>query len=107
MKVPRKISIAGHEISIKHKKGLNVGGQEAWGVWDDAKHIIYLRFGMDKTRKQEILIHEIIHAIDHIHVLHLSERVVKILGVEIVAAIRNNNLKLIEQRKSSVKPKKI
>ena len=107
MKVPRKISIAGHEIAIKHKKGLSINGQEAWGIWDDDKHIIYLRFGMDKTRKQEILIHEIIHAIDHIHVLNLSERVVKILGVEIVAVIRNNNLKLIEQRKSSVKPKKV
>jgi kynurenine formamidase len=94
MSVPRKLTIAGHTIKITHKKGLVVGSTEAWGAYEDSSHTIYLRTGMDKTRKAEILLHECIHAIDHIHVLGLSEKAVKILGIEILALLKNNKIKL-------------
>lgn len=94
MSVPKKLTIAGHQVTVKHKKGLVLNNQQCWGVYDDEKHEIYLRTGMDKTRKSEILLHECIHAIDHIHVLGLSEKAVKILGVEILALLKNNKIKL-------------
>lgn len=94
MRTPKKITICGHEVSIVYKEGLVCDGKQVWGIYDDSKHAIYLRTGMDRTRKQEILLHECIHAIDHIHVLGLSEKSVKILGIEILALIRNNNISL-------------
>lgn len=94
MNLPKVIKVCGHDIHIKYKKGLNVDGIEAWGVYDDAKATIWLRMGMDRTRKMEILLHELIHAIDHIQVLNLSEKAVKALGVEVLAVIRNNKLKI-------------
>lgn len=94
MRLPKKITIAGHEIKVGYKKGLVVDGKEAWGVYDDGKHEIYLRIGMDKTRKKEIFIHECIHAIDHIHLLGLSEKAVKILAIELLALTKNNKVKI-------------
>lgn len=92
--MPKVLRIAGHDVKVQYKTGLNVDGTECWGIYDDNKHVIYLKRGMERTRKLEILLHEAIHAIDHIHVLGLSEKAVKILGVEILALIRNNKMNL-------------
>jgi hypothetical protein len=98
MKIPKQLNIAGHTINVVHKDGLIFESQECWGLYDDDKHTIYLKKGMEKTRKMEILLHEALHAIDHIHVLNLSEKAVKTLGVEILALIRNNRINLLERR---------
>ena len=93
MSLPKTLTIAGHVVTIKYKKGLMLENHECWGIYDSDKSIIWLRLGMDKTRKQEILLHEILHAISDIHLLNLSEKQVKILGIEVLAAIKNNRLK--------------
>lgn len=101
MKIPKQITLCGHTIKIEYRKGLVVDGTECWGVYDDEKHTIYLKEGMDKTREMEIFLHEAIHAIGEIHVLSFSEKTVKILGIEILGLIRNNKIKLLENEKSN------
>lgn len=94
MRLPKQVVIAGHNIQIKYGRGLKLNGKECWGIYNDSKKTIFLRSGMDKSRKAEIFLHECIHAIDDIHVLNLTEKAVKILGVEISGLIRNNKIKL-------------
>lgn len=93
MKLPRTLTIAGHSVKIKYKKGLVVDGAQCWGLWDNEKSEIVLRYGQSTTQKQEVVIHEALHAISDIHLLNLSEKAVKILGIEILGLIRNNKLK--------------
>ena len=92
MRLPKKLTIAGHTITVEYRKKLFMDNHECWGIYDDGKHKIYLAMKMDPTRKAEILLHEAIHAISDIHLLHLSEKAVKILGIEVLALIRNNKL---------------
>lgn len=94
MRLPEKITIAGQDIKIIYRKKILVDGSECWGYYDDEKNTICLRMGMDKTRKMEIFLHEAIHAIESIHRLDMTEKAVKILGIEILALIRNNKINL-------------
>lgn len=98
MRLPKVVSICGHDIKIVYKKKLFVDGQACWGVYEDSKHTIYLVQGMDKTRKLEIFLHEALHAIEHIYMLSLSEKIVKVLAIEILALVRNNKINLLERK---------
>lgn len=98
MRIPSQISLCGHTVKVKFKKSIIVNGQECWGCYDDSTSTIYLKMKMDRTRKMEIFLHEAIHAIEHIHVLQLSEKSVKILGLEILALIRNNKINFLERK---------
>jgi hypothetical protein len=98
MKLPKTITVAGHTIKIVYKKALIVNGVECWGVWSDDSHTIYLKSGMDRTRKLEIFLHEVIHAISDIHILSLSEKSVKLLALELLATIRNNKIQLLDTK---------
>ena len=95
MKLPRTLSICGHSIKIKYRKKLFFNGSECWGVYDNNKAEIILRYGMSDTQKMEIILHEAIHAISDIHLLNLSEKAVKILGIEILGLLRNNKLNFL------------
>lgn len=92
MRIPRQIIIAGHTIKIQYKKDMVLDGSPIWGLYDDDRHIIHLSTGMEKSRKMEVFLHECIHAIDHIHNLGLTEKAVNLLGIELLAMMRNNNI---------------
>ena len=95
MKLPKQLIIAGHKIPIRYRKRIVENGVKCWGLYDPNRQIIYLAYGMPDTQKMEIVLHEIIHAIEHIHVLPTSEKTVKTLGIEILAVIRNNKLNFL------------
>jgi hypothetical protein len=97
MKIPKKLSICGHQYIIKYSSELTYEGKEVWGLIDGAKNIIYLKKGMPPTRKMEILLHEVIHAIEEIYVLNLSEIAVKQLALGILSAVRDNKLDLLKE----------
>lgn len=99
MRLPKELTIAGHSVKIKYRKKLFLDNHECWGLYDSEKNIIYLRLGMESTQKMEIVIHEAIHSISDIHLLNLSEKAVKILGIEILGLIRNNKLNLLRGSK--------
>lgn len=99
MKLPTKIIVCGHEIQIRHKTKLIVNGAECWGLYHDEANTIYLKSGMSRDRKLEILLHEVIHVIEAIHVLDLTEKAVRILAIEILAFVVNNRIRILERRK--------
>lgn len=100
MKVPKILKICGHDIEVETSKGdLTLEGGEIWGYYDDDKHLIKIAPNMVSTRKMEVVLHEVIHAISAIHCLGLTEKQVKILGVEILAVIRNNKLNFLSTRR--------
>ncbi len=104
MRLPKVLTIAGHQVKIRYAKTLRVDGVDCWGCYDDEKHEIVLKTGMESTRKMEIVLHEAIHAISDIHVLSLTEKATKILGIELLGLIRNNRLQLLKRKeKSTVK----
>ena len=93
MRLPKnQVVIAGHTIPILYKEVLKFDGADSWGYYDDNKHTIYLKKGMDKNHRAEVLLHECIHAIEFIHNFGLTEKAVNLLGIEILALIRNNNI---------------
>jgi hypothetical protein len=92
MALPKKIIVAGHTVKIQYLKDMSLGETEIWGLYDDDRHIISLRTGMEESRKMEVFLHECIHAIDHIHGLGLTEKAVNLLGIELLALIRNNKI---------------
>ena len=102
MRLPKKLVIAGHVIKIKYARGLVNGEHDCWGVYNDTTHTIYLKTGMDRTRKEEILLHECIHAIEHIHALSISEKAVKILAIEILGMLRNNQVTLCRKKSKGI-----
>ena len=92
MALPKKLIVAGHTIKVEYLKDMTLNGTEIWGLYDDDKHKISLRTGMDESRRMEVFLHECIHAIDHIHGLNLTEKAVNILGIELLALVRNNKI---------------
>lgn len=96
MRIPKVLRVCGHDINVVIKPGdLTLEGSPVWGWYDDKNHTICLNKGMAKTRQMEVILHELIHAISSIHCLGLSEKQVKLLGVEILAVIRNNKLNFL------------
>lgn len=98
MKIPKQIMVCGHKINIKYKKNIIEEGSDCWGTWDNDRHEITLRYGMNPSQRAEVLLHEVLHAISDIHLLNLTEKAVKILGIEILATVRNNRLNLLEKK---------
>jgi hypothetical protein len=94
MRIPKTVTIAGYVVKVIYKRGLVCDGVECWGVYDYNKNVIYLKTGMEKTRKEEVFLHECIHAISDILGLKLSEKAVNLLGVELLALLRNNKIKI-------------
>jgi hypothetical protein len=97
MRIPKQITVAGHSITVRFVKNLTDGDGEYWGCYDDEKGEIVLKSGMEESRLAEIFLHECIHAIECIHNLNLNEKAVKILGIEILALLKNNKVNLIKK----------
>ena len=90
-------TVAGHKIKLVYTNKLKLDNEDCWGSYDDDKRTIYMRYKMDECRKADTFLHEIIHSIDFIHNLNLSEKAVNILAIELVAFIRNNKLPLLRK----------
>ena len=100
MRIPKKeLIIAGHTVKISYKKNMVLDGAPIWGLYDDDRHEISLATRMDPSRKIEVFLHECIHAIDHIHNLKLTEKAVNLLGIELLALIKNNKIDITETKR--------
>lgn len=97
LKTPRIITVCGHDIKIRHTSKLALDKDPCWGFYDDNSRTIWLRTKMDKSRKAEVLLHEIIHAIAFIHNLNVSEKAVNTLAIEIMAFMKHNKLSVIKK----------
>lgn len=97
MNLPKKLNICGHDVTIKYSKKLFHNKSKIWGLYDDGARIIWLQNGMDKSRRAEVLLHEIMHAISYIHGFTLSEKAVNTLAIELNSVLKNNKLSIIKE----------
>jgi hypothetical protein len=61
---PRKVKVFNHDYKIKTANKASVGVAEAWGWIDFDAFTIYIKPGTPKTVEREVVLHEIIHAIN-------------------------------------------
>ena len=95
LRLPKVLNICGHTIKIIYKKKLFHNGSECWGLYDTEKEIIYLKMGMTRSQKSEIVLHEAIHAIEHINNINISEQGVKNLSIGLLGLIKNNKVNFL------------
>ena len=91
MKNPNRVRISGRKFKIKFQKGSNMGDRS-----DSAGHIvcdyqkIWVDTGNNLNRQQEVLLHEITHAVDFFGSLKLSEDQVHGIANGLYAVFRDN-----------------
>jgi hypothetical protein len=104
VKLPKILRICGHDIKVTFTdKPIKFNGEEKWAYYDDNNHIFCLRRGMAETRQMEVVLHEALHVINCVHCLNMDERQTKLLGVELLALIRNNKLDLLSHLNPTTK----
>ncbi|HEC65161.1 MAG TPA: hypothetical protein ENI23_07705 [bacterium] len=99
MDIPKKVLIGGHEYPVEVFNGgarfANAGDLNTWtqeiriNTMDDHP----------ESSQAEAFLHEIIEAINHDNELKLEHRNITILGAQLFAVIRNNNLDFRKGRK--------
>ena len=92
MRIPRKIKIGPHEVKVVFKKSLHDNGHDLSGWSQPDKGIICLKYGIEKSRRAEIFLHECIHYMDDIYALRLDEPRINVLTNAILTFIKRNNL---------------
>jgi len=97
MKIGRTFTISGHKINVKYSKSMFLGNEGCWAIYDDDTSTIWVRKGMPPSRKAEVLLHEVIHAISYIHGFDISEKAVNTLAIEMIAFFRTNKLSFIRK----------
>lgn len=98
MRLPRRKSkVAGHWIHYQYEKDpKDKNGQLLNGEADSNNNIIRLRYGLEKYKKAEIVLHENLHIISDNHELNLDERTICTLAVEILNFIRVNKIDFLD-----------
>lgn len=95
MKIPRKIKACGAEYKVMfHRNLCGDKGQPLFGQADCNGYTINLEYGMDKQKKQEVILHEILHIIDFNKGFNLGEKGVNNLTLELIQVIRDNKIKI-------------
>ena len=77
---PSTIQIAGHAISIVPVDGLQAA-EGLNGDWNEVRLRIRIDSSLTGSRRQEIILHECIHAISTLNGLNLEESQVRTLGL--------------------------
>jgi len=93
MHLPSKINICGYCLRINYKAKLVVNGVECFGVYDEAKKIIYLVKGMTPIRKKEIFLHEFIHFLADIYRVDLKDHDVASFALGLLQLLSNSTIK--------------
>ena len=62
-RMPKSVNIGAHVYKIHKVKELLADGEPAHGMLDDGDCVIHLTTGMSKTKAQEVILHEILHAL--------------------------------------------
>jgi uncharacterized beta-barrel protein YwiB (DUF1934 family) len=83
MKIPNKLKILGHEVTVIESDSLDGSGE-----FDKEKMMITIYSKSAQSWKEETLIHEILHVINS----ELTEKDVDFLAQTLYAVIKDNNL---------------
>lgn len=92
MKIPDKILIGGHQYPVEVTQGdsrfFHAGDLNTW----TQEIRINTSDNHPESAQAEAFLHEIIEAINHDNELKLEHRNIAVLGTQLFAVIRNNNL---------------
>lgn len=82
MKIPKKLKIGGHSVTVRQVDEVTPG--EQWsGGWIESQNLIEIRRGQAMSQKEVALIHEILHCINlqlnHDHVEFLAQALYQVL----------------------------
>ena len=86
----KQLKICGYIFNVKHKDKVIVDKENCLGCCYSDNSVIELKRGMNREKKQEVVLHESIHAMSDIMSLGLSEKTVSTLGVVIINFIKEN-----------------
>jgi len=92
MRLPKTVRIGSQEINVVFKDKIIHRGNECIGLWCHDEQEIRIERGLHQDKKKEVFLHECLHAIDDLYDIGLGEKKVNILGVSVLALIKNNNL---------------
>ncbi len=83
MQIPKKLKILAHNYSIKEVDGLPDEGSFNW-----LENVILINKKLPQSRKEAVLFHEIIHAINS----ELNEEMVEFLAQNLYQVLKKNNM---------------
>lgn len=82
MKIPKKLKIGGHIVTVREVEEV-VDGEKWAGGWTESQNLIEIRKAQAQSQKEVTLIHEILHCInlqlDHDHVEFLSQALYQVI----------------------------
>lgn len=83
MKIPKKLKILSHTYYIKEIDGLADDGSYNW-----LENVILINKKLPQSRKEVVLFHEILHAINS----ELDEKIVEFFAQTLYQVLKTNNL---------------
>ena len=90
MIIPEKVKILYKNYAVREESNLHDNKSELYGIARYLEEEIVLNAGASLNQKKATLIHEIIHAIDEIYCVELSEGQVEKLGTGVFMLLRDN-----------------
>lgn len=88
MKAPSEIKVGCHKIKVIYKPSSEVKGY--LGLCDADSNVIVMRKNLEHTKHREVLLHEVIHAIDENYGLKLGEEKVNNLAQHFYSLLSEN-----------------
>ncbi len=90
MKIPKRIKIGGHWFDVIHKNG-ETGFRDSGfkGSWSN---VIVLNKGLKQSKRESVLLHEIIHEISWQNDLDLKEETVSTIAEGLYQVLVDNKL---------------
>jgi Zn-dependent peptidase ImmA (M78 family) len=90
---PKTIMILGQKYTVKVRCENEMPEKKALGMCSSNQNTIYLNTELDGDKKDEVLLHEIIHAISEMIELRLNEVQVNNLAVGLLPFVNRKALK--------------
>ena len=88
--IKNKVKIGAYTVSTVEAKRIVKDGEECWGTYDTGKDRISLNKSLNSSRKQEIWIHEVLHALSIDRGIELTEKQINRLSPAIYCFLKDN-----------------
>ena len=94
-----QLRILGQDFTVTYKKDMT----DVMGLCSSANNTIDLKDGMQFEKEQEVLLHEVIHAISDLMESNLTEKQVSTLAVGVYAFLKDNDYSVPKQKRCQSK----
>lgn len=90
--LPSRIQIKNEVYEIVYQR--TIDNPNDLGYCDDKKRILYIKLGLDEFTELDTGIHEILHAITHLHKIRISHNNLDKLATALAHLITDNGYRL-------------